>query len=75
MLGFAGVEEDGGDACRREGCGDVVGNLATLAHARGDEFAPLVLHLLNDEVDGLFIGIGNRYVKDGLALGLQNFLH
>ena len=75
MLCLAGVEEDGGNACRREGGGDVVGNLATLAHARGDEFATLVLYLLNDEVDGLFIGIGNRYVKDGLALGLQNFTH
>ena len=46
-----------------------------IAYARGDTFATLVLHLLDDEVHGLFAGIGDRYVQGDLTLGLQNFTH
>ena len=75
MLCLAGMKEDGRDSRRGEGGGNIVGNLATLAHARGDEFAPLVLHLLDYQIDGLLVGVGHGYVKDGLALGLQYLLH
>ena len=75
VLSLAGVEKHGRDTGRAEGGGDVHGNLSGLAHAAGHEFAPLLVHLFDDEIDGLFKLVRDGDIENGLCLFVQDILY
>ena len=62
MLCFARVEEVSGRPCRAEGRRDVVSDLPSLPHTRGDEATATLMHVLQDQADSCFVVI---VLRDG----------
>lgn len=60
---------------RREGGCYVHRNLAGFAHARGHKFASATMNMLDYDVDGVFVGLGDRYGGDRFAFGTQYVMH
>lgn len=75
VLGFGGMEVDGGGAGRGEGGCDVEGYLAGFAHAGGDQLAVAAVDVFDDEVDGAFVGVRDGDGGYGAALGIQDAAH
>ena len=57
MLCFARMEEVSGRPCRAEGRRDVVSDLSSLPHTRGDEATATLMHVLQDQADSCFVVI------------------
>jgi hypothetical protein len=75
VLGFAGMKENSGCACRAKCRGDVHRNLSCLAHSRSDELSALIVNLFNNHIYCLFEGVGYRYIEHCLCLFLKNIFN
>ena len=57
MLCFTRMEEVSGRPRRAEGRRDVVSDLSSLPHTRGDEATATLMHVLQDQADSCFVVI------------------
>ena len=55
MLCFARMKEVGRSARGAEGRSDVVGDLSSLPHTRGDEATAPLMHVIEDEANRRFV--------------------
>ena len=51
------------------------GNLPGFSHAGSDELTAATMNVLDDGFDGLFVVVGDGYVKNGAALFFENPAH